>query len=188
LASVNLILPLIPLLLGFAAFGRYKKTTTVSAPLVPLRLLANYTAISLYIQSVFTVLFMAWICYFITAYFQDVLEEPAAQAGLELLAFIIPISHFTVLEGILLARFGKAREIHMLGSVIMAIGLRCFSAFDASTSLAVRVILQIVVAAGSGLLMSTVSATLQVQLPESDVAVVTAFYGVRRSFRGCAGE
>jgi hypothetical protein len=163
-------------LLGFAAFGRYKETTTVSAPLVPPRLLADYTAISLYIQGVFTVLFIAYICYFITAYFQAVLEEPAAQAGLELLAFIIPISHFTVLGGILLARFGNAREIHMLGSVIMAIGLGCFSAFDASTSLAVRIILQIVIAADSGLLMSTPLLNLQAQFLESDIAAVTAFF------------
>jgi hypothetical protein len=56
------------------------------------------------------------------------------------------------------------------------------------TSLAVRVILQIVVAVGSGLLMSTPLANLQAQLLESDIAAVTAFFSVMRSFGGCVGS
>jgi hypothetical protein len=59
-----------------------------------------------------------------------------------------------------------AHEINVAGAVIKAIGLGCFSLFDASSSLAVRAILQILGATSAGLLMAMSSTLYQPQLPE----------------------
>ena len=186
-SSANVIVPLVLGVVGYIAFGTYEATTKITSPLLPPRLVSNYTAVAIYIQGCYTTLFIAWITYFITLYFQTVLAQSPTRAGTELLPTIITCLPFSMVGGILMSKFEIAKELHMAGGALMAIGMGCFSIFNEHTSLAARVILQIVSSMGAGLLMSTLLPAVQAQLPESDVAAVTALFNFMRSFGGVWG-
>jgi len=82
----------------------------------------------------------------------------------------------------LLARFGRFRPFHHAGFAIIAIGLGCFTLLDSSSSTAVWVVLQAVVSAGLGMVVSTLLPAIQAGLSESDTATATATFAFVRSF------
>jgi MFS family permease len=185
--SYHIILPIVLGVLGLVAFGLWERYSGVVSPVLPGRLLNNYTAISLHIQGMGTVLFLAWVTYFLVVYSQAVLLGSTSRASTELLPTIIVPLPFAIIGGMLMSQLKRAREIHVVGSILTTIGLGCFSLFDVSSSLAIRVILQIIVAAGAGLLMATLLPAVQSQLPESDLAAVTALFNFMRSLGGVWG-
>lgn len=182
--SSNVIVPLVLGVAGYVLFAWYESTTKIANPLLPPRLVNNYTVIAIYIQGAYTTLFIIWITYFITLYFQAVLEQSPTRAGIELLPTIITCLPSAIVGGILMSKLKTARELHIAGASLMTIGLGCFSIFTADTSLAVRIVLQMVSSMGAGLLMSTLLPAVQAQLPDSDVASVTALFNFMRSFGG----
>ncbi|KAF2106356.1 major facilitator superfamily domain-containing protein [Lophiotrema nucula] len=185
--SYHVVVPIVLGVLGLVAFGLWEKYSRVASPVLPSRLLNNYTAISIYIQGMGTVLFLAWITYFLIVYFQGVLLASTSRSSTELLPTIIIPLPFAIIGGILMSQLKRAREIHFVAAILMTIGLGCFSLFDASSSLGLRVGLQVLVSAGAGLLMATLLPAVQSQLPESDLAAVTALFNFMRSLGGVWG-
>jgi len=182
--SPRVITPIVIGVVGFVVFAFYEKWSKIEAQILPSRLINNYTAVAIYIQGACVVFFLGWIIYFLPLYFQTVLAESQTRAGVELLPLIICTLPFAMLGGFLMSKLKAAKELHMAGLAIITIGVGCFSLFTESSSLAMVVLLQIVVAIGSGLLMSTLLPAVQSQLPEADVAAVTALFNFARSFGG----
>jgi hypothetical protein len=87
-----------------------------------------------------------------------------------------------VLGGILTVKTGRYKPYHIIGFSIMLVGLGTFTILDAATTLTVLSVLEVVLAAGSGLVLSTVLPGVQADLPESDVAVATGAWAFMRSF------
>ncbi|KAF7895300.1 hypothetical protein EAF00_007114 [Botryotinia globosa] len=99
-----------------------------------------------------------WASYFLPVYFQAVLKNSPQESGIHTLAAAIP-----------------------MGFALATIAIGCFSILDQNSSTAVWVILQIVFAAGAGIVLTATLPAIQAPLPESDVANAPATWGFTQS-------
>ncbi|KAG2414577.1 hypothetical protein HFD88_003768 [Aspergillus terreus] len=181
-SSVRIILPLVLGVCGLIAMGVYERFC--ANPLIPMRLLRNISALSLQLQSFVQSMIIMWVNYYLTIYFQAVKEMSPQRAGFELMPTIVGMVVFSILGGMAGSMLPGQWSIlvNMLAFILMALGLGLFQLFDASAATAVHAVLQIIVAAGNGLLMATLLPALQTQFTAEDVWSVTALFNYLRSF------
>ncbi|ESZ99146.1 major facilitator transporter [Sclerotinia borealis F-4128] len=120
-------------------------------------------------------------CYFLPVYFQAVMKDSPQKSGINTLAAAIPMVPFGIVGGILIAKAGHYKLNQILGFALAAIAIGCFSILDQDSSTAVWVILQIIFAAGAGIVLTATLPAIQAPLPESDVATATATWGFIQS-------
>ncbi|KAH8703009.1 major facilitator superfamily domain-containing protein [Phaeosphaeriaceae sp. PMI808] len=163
-SSWRVIFPLVMGVVGLVVFALHERFTIgKSVPLVPSRLLNTPVLVAL----------------------QAVLQKSHFDAGIALLPTIIAMMFFAIFGGGIassLKQKDMAIMLHVIAFICMAIGLGCFTMLKHSSSLAMHVILQIVVAMGNGLLLSTLLPAMQAQLPESDIWAITTLFNFLRSF------
>jgi MFS family permease len=176
----HVIVPLVLGLLGLVGFQVYE----VSAinPVVPMRLFSNRTSATALGLTFVHIMFTLWAVYFLPVYFQSVLLASPSRSGVLLLPTVLSLVPFGLISGLLLAKFGRYKPLHIVGFAIMTIGIGSFTTLNASSSLTVSVILQIVVGVGSGLILTTLLPAVQAPLSESDTALATATWAFIRSF------
>ncbi|KAL6834291.1 major facilitator superfamily domain-containing protein [Trichoderma sp. SZMC 28015] len=181
-SSFRVILPLVLGVGGMIVFGIYE--AYCPHPLIPLHLLRNVSAISLQLQNFIQSMLLMWVNYYLTIYFQAVLELSAQRAGFNLMPTIVGMVVFSILGGIVSAMLPGRQSIilNILAFSLMSIGLGVFTSFDATTSTAVHAVVQIVIAAGNGLLLATLLPALQGCFSADDVWSVTALFNYLRSF------
>ncbi|KAI9774478.1 MAG: hypothetical protein M1839_001711 [Geoglossum umbratile] len=174
---------LVPLLLGFmglALFFIYEGYPT--EPTMPFRLFKNRTtAVALTLTFIHSLLAL-WVIYFLPVYFQGALSSSPARSGVQLLPTVLVLIPFAAIGGKVLGIFGRYRPLHHLGFALAMIGLGCFTLLRSSSPMAVWIIVQMVAAAGIGIMVGVLLPAVQVALPESDVAVATATFAFLRSF------
>jgi MFS family permease len=184
-SSWRVIFPLVLGVVGLVVFALHERFTIgKSVALLPSRLLSSPVLVAVQIQNFIQSMILMWVNYYLMVYFQAVLQKSEFDAGINLLPTIIAMMFFAILGG------GIAEKLDAKGLVMlrafafatMAIGLGCFTMFKHSSSLAVHVVLQIVVAIGNGLLLSILLPALQAQLPESDIWAITTLFNFVRSF------
>lgn len=185
--SVNVVLPLVLGVAGLGVFRWHEGSGRAACPVMPPRLFDNRTALALHALACFVVLMLTWQSYFLPVYFQAVLRESPERSSVLLLPTVLAPLPLSVAGGVLMAVLKRVREIHMAAAAILAVGFGVFSLFDGGTALALRVVMQVVASAGVGLLMATILPALQAQLPERDVAAVTALFSFSRSLGGIWG-
>lgn len=181
-SSFRVILPLALGGVGMIVFGIYE--AYCAHPLIPLHLLRNVSAISLQLQNFIQSMLLMWVNYYLTVYFQAALEFSAQRAGFNLMPTIVGMVVFSIVGGIASAMLPGRRSIilNVLAFALMSIGLGVFTTMDAATSTAVHAVLQIVIAAGNGLLLATLLPALQGCFSAEDVWSVTALFNYLRSF------
>lgn len=185
--SANVIVAIIFGVLGFIALHLYETSEKALHPVMPPRLAKNYTVIALNLIACLVTLLLTWTNYFLPVYFQAVLEASPGRSSVLLLPTSLTPLVFGMIGAILMSVLNRVREVHMAGAAVMSVGFGVFVLFDASTSLAVRVVVQVVQAAGSGILVATILPALQAHLPQSNVAAATAIYNFMRSIGGVWG-
>jgi MFS family permease len=178
----HIILPLVLGLCGLVAFQIFEASPLAVEPVVPPRFFKNRTsATALFLTFVHT-MFTFWVVYFLPVYFQSVIGASSSRSGVLLLPTVTSLVPFGLLSGLLLAKFGRYKPLHLVGFAIMTIGIGCFTILDANSSLAVYVILQIIVGGGSGLILTTLLPAVQAPLSEADTALATSTWAFVRSF------
>lgn len=98
-SSFRAILPLVLGVCGFVVFGIYEKCFCAH-PLIPPRLLANFSAVCLQAQNFIQSMAIMWINYYLIIYFQAVLECSPQQAGFDLMPSIVGMVVFSILGGV----------------------------------------------------------------------------------------
>lgn len=184
-SSWRVIFPLVLGLVGLVVFALHERFTIgKSVPLLPLRLLSTPTLIAVQLQSFIQSMLLMWVNYYLMVYFQAVLQKSEFAAGIDLLPTIIAMMFFAILGGGIASSLKENGLVmlHAFAFMCMAIGLGCFTMLKHTSSLAVHVVLQIVVAIGNGLLLSTLLPALQAQLPESDIWAITTLFNFVRNF------
>ncbi|KAF7951128.1 uncharacterized protein EAE97_002679 [Botrytis byssoidea] len=153
---------LLPLLLGLMALPLYmifENSPFCKRPTTPLRLFSHRTS------------------YFLPVYLQAALKDSPQESGIHTLAAAIPMIPFGILGGFWIAKVGHYRLNQIFGFALATIAVGCFGILDQNSSTAVWVILQIVFAAGAGIVLTAALPAIQAPLPESDVATATATWG-----------
>ncbi|OQE22641.1 hypothetical protein PENSTE_c010G05313 [Penicillium steckii] len=182
-SSARVIAPLVVGGCGLIAFGIYEHRWAAN-PLIPSRLLSSLSSVSLQTQNFIQSMLIMWVNYFLTVYFQAVLEVSPQQAGFDLMPTIAALVVFSVVGGIIMSKFQGFWALlnNGVAFTMISIGLGCFTILKSTSATVVHVVLQIIVAGGNGLLLATLLPNVQAQCDAEDLAAVTALFNFLRSF------
>ncbi|TGO47499.1 hypothetical protein BOTNAR_0522g00020 [Botryotinia narcissicola] len=171
---------LLPLLLGFMALPLYmifENSPFCKRPTTPLRLFSRRTSSLAFLLTFLHGILLYLASYFLPVYFQAVLKDSLQESGIHTLAAAIPMVPFGIFGGFWIAKVGHYRLNQILGFALATIAIGSFSILDQNSSTAVWAILQIVFAAGAGIVLTATLPAIQAPLPKSDVATATATWG-----------
>lgn len=175
---------LVPLLFGVLFLPVYlvfEASPYCLQPTTPLRLFSNRTSAVAFVLTFLHGVVLYWSSYFLPVYFQAVLRATPQKSGINSLAAAVPFVPFGIVGGFLIAKYGRYKLNQMVGFALAAIALGCFSTLDQNSSTVVWVLLQILFAAGAGVVLTATLPAIQAPLPESDVATATATWGFVQS-------
>ena len=181
-SSWRTILPLVLGLLGLCLFVWVETLSFIKEPVVPPRLFANRTSVTVFAVTFLNSALLYWMLFFLPVYFQAVLGSSPARSGVQLLPAITIAVPFAIVAVLLLAKFGKYKPLHFFGFALNTIGLGLFALLDEHSSMAEWVIFQIIAAGGSGFVLNTLLPACQTPLDEKDQAAATSAWSFVRSF------
>ncbi|KAL6857588.1 hypothetical protein ACO1O0_005029 [Amphichorda felina] len=181
-SSWRTILPLVLGLLGLCLFVWVETLSFIKEPVVPPRLFANRTSVTVFAVTFLNSALLYWMLFFLPVYFQAVLGSSPARSGVQLLPAIAIAVPFAIVAVLLLAKFGKYKPLHFFGFALNTIGLGLFALLDEHSSMAEWVIFQIIAAGGSGFVLNTLLPACQTPLDEKDQAAATSAWSFVRSF------
>ncbi|KAI1822719.1 multidrug resistance protein Fnx1 [Xylaria intraflava] len=186
-ASARALVPLILGLLGLAGFLVLESSKLIPEPTMPMRMFSNRTSLGAFGLTFLHGILTYWITYYFPVYFQSVLEKTPIDSGVGLLPSAIGTLPFAVIAGTALSKWGRYRPWHFIGFALCAIGYGLLTRLDSNTNTGYWIGIQLIVAAGLGVLFTTTLPAIQAPLPEADTAVTTATWGFLRSFGGVWG-
>ncbi|KAH7307925.1 multidrug resistance protein Fnx1 [Rhexocercosporidium sp. MPI-PUGE-AT-0058] len=181
-SSWRTILPLVLGFLGMVAFFVYEASSYVKEATMPLHLFSNRTSASVYAITFLHSIITYWVVYYLPVYFQAVLEASPTASGVDLLPTAVASIPFAIISGIAITKMSKYRPSHFVSLTLIAIGLGLFTRLDQHSSVAYWVVIQILVAAGLGVMVTATLPAIQAPLEEKDVATSTATWAFLRSF------
>ena len=180
-SSGRVIAPLILGLIGLLLFMSYEMSSFPKEPVVPPHLFANRTSSAAFFISFQHALLTFYIIYFLPVYFQSVLGASPTRSGVDLLVLVLVFPVFAAVAGGAVAKSGRYKPVHLAGFAILTVGIGCLSLLDRNSKTGVWVVLQIIVAAGLGALISCLLPAVQAELDESETATSTATWAFIRS-------
>ncbi|KAI1087848.1 MFS general substrate transporter [Rostrohypoxylon terebratum] len=176
---------LVPLLLGVSGmmlFVAFEGLPFVAEPVMPLRLFNNRTAIIVYIATFLNSLQNYWAFFFIPLYFQAVKLASPAKSGVNLLVFSLVGIPAAAIALVVLSKWGRYKILHIIGSGMFTLGIGLFSIVDQNTSTAAWVWINIAMALGTSVVVTTLLPAFQASIQEADQAAATASWAFIRSF------
>jgi hypothetical protein len=179
--SWRVIVPLVLGGIGWLAFHVFE-STWCKEPTVPASLFSNRTSIIGFFLVFNSSLLLQWAAFFIPIYFQGVRNASPMKSGINFLpfeAFLIPIA---AVSGAMLSKTGVYRPFHLVGFILMTVGLGLFALLDRNTSTVIWVVFEAIEAIGQALVIPTILPAIQASLPEKEVATSVGMYSFLRSF------
>ncbi|KAB8259413.1 putative efflux pump antibiotic resistance protein [Aspergillus pseudonomiae] len=112
--------------------------------------------------------------YYLPLYFQAIKNASPARSGILLLAYIVPMSIFTMLAGGLLSKVGYYQPFLLVGAAIVTIGSGLIYTWEINTSSAKIIGYQILAGMGDGICVQIPVTVVQIFVHQKDLATVTA--------------
>lgn len=104
------------------------------------------------------------------------------KTGVDFMPFMFFLIPGSAVSGVLLAKTGHCRPMHLLGFALVTLGPGINTILTGTTPAGVWAILQIIDAAGRAMILPTTLPAVLAPLPEADVAAATGVYSFLRSF------
>ncbi|OMP86687.1 putative MFS-type transporter [Diplodia seriata] len=180
-SSAHTLVPLILGLLGLVLFALFERSPFAANPVIPPRLFANRTSCIAYFVTFQHSIVTYWVTFFLPVYFQAVKRAAPTRAGVMMLPTVTIFAPFAAIAGGVVAKTGRYKPIKLGGMVVVTVCVGSLSVLDASTPTAVWVVLQGLVAAGLGAVISTLLPAIQAGVPETEAASTTATLAFVRS-------
>ncbi|PGH11289.1 hypothetical protein AJ80_07188 [Polytolypa hystricis UAMH7299] len=114
------------------------------------------------------------LIYYLPIYFQSIMNTSAAQSGIRNLPFILGVSLFSIVSGVLITIFGHFAYLLVLGSTLTAIGSGLIYMLDIDTSSAQWIGYQILPGIGTGIAIQIPIIVNQALVDVSDLASISA--------------
>jgi hypothetical protein len=181
-SSWRVITPLVIGFFGLGAFMIFEWSKYCIEPTMPRRLFQNRTTVAAFALSFLTYMFLYWVVYYLPVYFQSVQESSPSRSGVQLLPFVLVMIPFAAISGKILAKIGRYRVIHFIGSAFTLVGFGFMTMLVQNSPTSAWVCYQLLIAVGIGILSSTLLPAVQAPLDDSDTATATATWGFIRSF------
>lgn len=163
-------------------FAFYEDSKYCVKPTIPIRLLRNRTTATAFVLTFIQSLLTLEIFYFLPVYFQAVLLSSPTTSGVNTLPTVLLLLPSAAVGGALLSKFGRFKYFHFGGFGLMTIAFTGYTTLTRSSPTAYWAVLQIVAAAGAGLVTTTLLPAAQASLSDTDIASATATWAFLRSF------
>ncbi|CAM1501083.1 Fc.00g102450.m01.CDS01 [Cosmosporella sp. VM-42] len=181
-SSYEVLLPLLVGFVGMAGFFVFEGSRFAEQPIIPLHLFSNRTSATAFIMTFIHGIVAMWTLYFLPVYFQGVLGSSPSRSGLQILPTILVMIPFAATGGGLLSKFGKYRLIHIISWALMIVGFGLLTLLNEHSGTGAWVGIQVVEAAGVGLIIPTLLPVVMAPLTEADTGLATATWAFMRSF------
>ncbi|KAI6354008.1 hypothetical protein MCOR25_008792 [Pyricularia grisea] len=180
-SDTRIIVSLVLGLLGHVAFMFFEASPWCKEPVMPMVLFKNRTSAGAYIATFLQTLVSFWVLYFLPLYFQSTQLVSATRSGVMLLPFSVVYALSSLAGGALTTKLGRFRNIHFASFALMTIGMGTLTILNRSTSLAVIVVLEMIVALAIGVPTANLLTAIQAALPDELNALSTGTFAFLRS-------
>ncbi|KAK7191954.1 hypothetical protein DPSP01_013796 [Paraphaeosphaeria sporulosa] len=180
--SYNTIVTLLFGFSGLAVFLFYEESSYCIHPTMPLRLFRNRTSAGAFAITFIHSLLTLLVIYFLPVYLQAVLLSTPTRSGVQMLPTVIVLVPFSAISGAVLSKIGRYKPLHIAGFGIITVGLGCFITLNHKSPPVAWIMVQMVVAVGSGFSLSTLLPAVQAELSDADTAAATATWAFVRQF------
>ncbi|KIJ41235.1 hypothetical protein M422DRAFT_68286 [Sphaerobolus stellatus SS14] len=170
------------LLFGSAINEYYTKRS----PIIPPRIFKTRTT-GLTLGTVFIHGFCFFAATFYLPLYYQVLGASATGSGVRMLPFSLGASVLSAVTGIIISRLGDYRYVMWFSFFIMTLGFGLMIMLDDQTSVALKEVLPLIAAIGTGGLFQAPLICLQAAMPLKDVATSTSTMILLRTIGGTIG-
>lgn len=183
--TFHIVVPIVLGFLGLFLWTAFEWTPKLcKEPSFPRKIVSNRTSTAALGLTFIHAIVTYWTYYFLPIYFQAVKGQSAMNSGIYTLPTFGGGLFCALVGGVVLSKIGRYKPLHLVASVPMIIAFGLFSLMDADTNPAAWVWFQLICAAGSGLMSTTLLPAVQAPLDETYVATSTGLWSFARYF-GC---
>ncbi|OCF57159.1 hypothetical protein L486_04614 [Kwoniella mangroviensis CBS 10435] len=162
--------------------------TTKKNAIIPARMLKTRTPLFFTFGSFFQSLMFMPANFLLPQFFQGVGGASSLKSGVDFIPFCVALTIFSIIAGEISTRFHIVRPVIWAGFVLSATGYGIwYAVLKYDVSYAAQEGVQVVVAAGLGLAISTPMLVIQASMPGKDMAASTAAWTLSRSIAACIG-
>ncbi|KAJ6529368.1 iron permease [Mycena capillaripes] len=179
-SDVHVLAPLVTglvLLISFVIYEKYIPTV----PTLHWEVVTNRTALLSLIATFLNGITSISIIYFLPLFFQAVFLTSPLQSAIYSIPSAVLISPFSFLNGIVVLKAKRYLPGNYVGCVLLVVGFWVVSMLGAGSSLAMRVASQVIVAAGTGVLISSLPFALMAPIPVERLGSALAFQAFLRA-------
>ncbi|KAF8176901.1 MFS multidrug transporter [Mycena galopus ATCC 62051] len=178
--DVHVLAPLVTGLALMFAFVIYEKYIP-PVPTMHWDVITNRTALLSLITTFLNGITSISIIYFLPLFFQAVFLASPFQSAIYSIPSEILISPFSFLNGIVVLKAKRYLPGSYVGCVLLVTGFSVLSILGTGSSLAIRVVSQVIVAAGTGVLISSLPFALMATIPVERLGSALAFQAFLRT-------
>lgn len=157
------------------------------SPVIPLSMFHHRNVITSTVNYFFTNIAVYGLALYIPTYFQLVKGDSQLISGIELLPYILPLSFFSVLVGMLVSKTGWVRPWLMAGGAVNLIGTGLCILFNGTTPRGAEFAFLIIAGCGMGFVYQTNTIAAQSQVQRGELASVTTMTMWSKSLGGIVG-
>ncbi|CAG5158849.1 uncharacterized protein ALTATR162_LOCUS5284 [Alternaria atra] len=166
-SHVAVVIPMVFGILGLIGFGFWERCSYCKYPIMPPHVFSNRTTNITFTLTAMHGFITYGFQFYLPPFFQAVKGSSPTQSGLEVMPATLVVVILAAIGGPLLSFWGKYKPMHIAGFALMTLGLSLCTLLNAKSSIGVWLSLQLVTAAGLGIVISTMLPAVQVKLPES---------------------
>jgi MFS family permease len=176
----SVVTPLVFGVVGFLTLISWERSKRCKYPIMPPHVFSNRTTIISFALTAIHGFITYGFQFYLPPFFQAVKGSSPSQSGIEVMPTTLAVVVCAAVGGPLMSLWGKYKPMHIVGFGIMTIGLSCCVLLGPSTPISVWLILQLVVAGGLGIVISTMLPAVQVKLPESSTGAAAGSWAFLR--------
>ncbi|KAJ7495971.1 major facilitator superfamily domain-containing protein [Mycena galericulata] len=179
-SDVRVLAPLITGIALMVAFVVYEKYIP-RVPTMHWEVVTNRTALASLIATFLNGITSISIIYFLPLFFQAVFLASPLQSAIYSIPSAVLISPFSFLNGIVVLKAQRYLPGNYVGWVLIVIGFGVVSMLGPASSLGLRVASQVIVAAGTGIVISSLPFPLMAPIPVERLGSALAFQAFLRT-------
>jgi hypothetical protein len=160
------VVPFVFGLLLLIVFPFWERSKRCKYPIMPPSIFANRTSATAFALTSIHGFLTYGIQFYLPPFFQAVKGSSPTKSGIEVLPTTLVIVVMAALGGPLLSKFGKYKPIHHLGFASMTLGFGLCITMTQDTPAGGWVVFQLILAFGSGIVVSTMLPAVLVELPD----------------------
>ena len=166
-AHPAIVAPMVIGLLGLFAFPFFERSSWCHYPIMPPSIFSNATSRTAFALTAIHGFVTYGVQFYLPPFFQAVRGSSPTTSGIEVLPTTLVIVVLAAIGGPLLSCWGKYKPIHQAGFAVMTLGFGLCTMLSKNTPAGAWVIYQLLVAVGSGIVVSTLLPAVQVELPDT---------------------